>query len=195
MIVTTAMLRDQWKNYGDPAGKISRMKQRGELLQLTRGVYETDPNAPGHCLAGAILGPSYLSFDYALSRYGLLPEAVRVYTSATFSKRKARDLRNAFGQYTYRDVPQEAYPYGIRIEQEGSYVFQIATPEKALCDKLYAMPPVMSQREIRRMLFEDLRIEQGMFDGLDADSLLEISGLYHCNNLKYLMNYLRRDRA
>ena len=61
------MLKDQWKDYGDPAGKISRMKQRGELLQLTRGVYETDPNAPGHCLAGAILGPSYLSFDYALS--------------------------------------------------------------------------------------------------------------------------------
>ena len=92
-------------------------------------------------------------------------------------------------------MPQEAYPYGIRIEQEGAYVFQIATPEKALCDKLYTMPPVMSQREIRRMLFEDLRIDQGMFDGLDADSLLEIGGLYRCNNLKYLMKYMRRNRS
>lgn len=195
MIVTTAMLRDQWKDYGDPAGKISRMKQCGELLQLTRGVYETDPNAPGHCLAGAILGPSYLSFDYALSWYGLIPEAVRVYTSATCSRRKTRELCNAFGVYAYRDVPQEAYPYGIRIEQEKAYVFQIASPEKALCDKLYTMPPVMSQREIRRMLFEDLRIDRGMFDRLDVDSLLEIGGLYHCNNLKYLMNFLRRERA
>ena len=56
------------------------------------------------------------------------------------------------------------------------------------------MPPVMSQREIRRMLFEDLRIDRGMFDKLDADSLLEIGGHYHCNNLKYLMKFLRRDR-
>lgn len=100
-----------------------------------------------------------------------------------------------FGQYTYRDVPPEAYPYGIRIEQDGAYVFQIAAPEKALCDKLYSMPPVMSQREIRRMLFENLRIDPEMFDGLDADSLLEIGGLYRCNNLKYLMKYLRRDRT
>ena len=102
MIVTTAMLRDQWKDYGDPAGKISRLKQHGELLQLTRGVYETDPDAPGHCLAGAIPGPSYLSFDYALSCYGLIPEAVRVYASATFSRRKASEFRSAFGQYAYR---------------------------------------------------------------------------------------------
>ena len=195
MIITTAMLRDQWKNYGDPAGKIYRMKQRGELLQLTRGVYETDPNAPGHCLAGAILGPSYLSFDYALSWYGLIPEAVRVYTSATFSKRKASEFHNAFGQYAYRDVPREAYPCGIRIEQEKAYIFQIATPEKALCDKLYTMPPVMSQREIRRMLFEDLRIDREMFDALDTDGLMEIGELYHCNNLKYLMKFLRRERA
>ena len=195
MIVTTAMLRDQWKEYGDPAGKISRMKQSGELLQLTRGVYETDPNAPGHCLAGAILGPSYLSFDYALSWYGLIPEAVRVYTSATFAKRKAKEFRNAFGLYAYRDVPREAYPYGIRMVREQEYVFQIAAPEKALCDKLYTMPPVTSQREIQRMLFEDLRIDRELFEGLDADGLLQISGLYHCNNLKYLMKLLRRDRA
>ncbi len=92
-------------------------------------------------------------------------------------------------------MPQEAYPYGIRIVQEKAYVFQIAAPEKALCDKLYTMPPVMSQREIQRMLFDDLRIDHGMFDRLETDSLLEIGGLYRCNNLKYLMKFLRRDRA
>ena len=57
------------------------------------------------------------------------------------------------------------------------------------------MPPVMSQQEIQRILFEDLCIDREMFDRLDADSLLEIGGLYHCNNLKYLMKYLRRDPA
>ena len=192
MIVTTAMLRERWKEYGDPAGKISRMEQRGELFRLTRGVYETDPDAPGHCLAGAILGPSYLSFDFALSRYGLIPEAVPVFTSATFARRKVKEYHNAFGQYSYRDVPAEVYPYGIRIEREKGYAFQIASPEKALCDKLYTMPPVMSRREIHAMLFEDLRIDREAFDSLDTAGLLEIAGLYRCSSLRQLMKLLRR---
>ncbi|MCR4719430.1 MAG: hypothetical protein K5768_07360 [Firmicutes bacterium] len=193
MILTTSMLLDQLQRYSDPAGKILRMKREGELLQLTRGIYETDKNAPGYCLAGAIFGPSYLSFDYALSFYGLIPEAVYTFTSATFDKKKVREQENHFGRFTYRDVPPEAYPFGISIKEENGYVFQIATPEKALCDKLYTMPPVTSQKEIERMLFEDLRIDRNEFEKLHTDEILQIGDRYHSNNLKYLMKYLRRN--
>ena len=118
MILTTSMLTEQLKNISDPAGKIMRMKANGELFQLTRGIYETDKNTAGYCLAGAIYAPSYLSFDYALSVYGLIPEAVYTYESATFDKKKAKELENHFGRFAYRDVPQEAYPYGISITEE-----------------------------------------------------------------------------
>ena len=70
MIVSTAMLMDQFSRYSDPAGKILRMKRCGELYPLTRGIYETNGNAPGYCLAGAIFGPSYLSFEYACHSMG-----------------------------------------------------------------------------------------------------------------------------
>ena len=193
MIFTTSMLLDQLKEYGDPAGKIIRMKREGELFQLTRGLYETDKNVSGYCLAGAIFGPSYLSFDYALSVYGLIPEAVYTFTSATFDKKKVREQENHFGRFTYRDVPSEAYPFGIMVKEENGYVYQMATPEKALCDKLYTMPPVTSQKEIERMLFEDLRIDRTEFKKLNADEILQIWDKYHCNNLKYLMKYLRRN--
>ena len=193
MIVTTAMLMDQLRQYGDPAGKIMRMKAGGELLQLTRGIYETDKGAAGYCLAGAIFGPSYLSFEYALSAYGLIPEAVYTFTSATFGKKKAKEVENHFGRFTYRDVPADAYPFGIVVREENGYVYQAATPEKALCDKLYTMPPVTSQKEIESMLFEDLRIDRAEFEKLDADGILQVGGRYHSNNLKYLMKYLRRN--
>lgn len=193
MILTTSMLLDQLQRYSDPAGKILRMKREGELLQLTRGIYETNKNAPGYCLAGAIFGPSYLSFDYALSVYGLIPEAVYTFTSATFDKKKVREQENHFGRFTYRDVPSEAYPFGISIKEENGYVYQMATQEKALCDKLYTMPPVTSQKEIERMLFEDLRIDRMEFEKLRADEILQIGDRYHSNNLKYLMKYLRRN--
>ena len=193
MILTTSMLLDQLKEYGDPAGKIMRMKREGELFQLTRGIYESDKNVSGYCLAGAIFGPSYLSFDYALSVYGLIPEAVYTFTSATFDKKKVREQENHFGRFTYRDVPSEAYPFGIMIKEENGYVYQMATQEKALCDKLYTMPPVTSQKEIERMLFEDLRIDRTEFEKLNADVILQVGDKYHCNNLKYLMKYLRRN--
>ena len=90
-------------------------------------------------------------------------------------------------------MPSEAYPFGIVIKEENEYVYQMATPEKALCDKLYTMPPVMSQKEIERMLFEDLRIDRTEFEKLHVDKILQIGDRYHSNNLKYLLKYLRRN--
>ena len=193
MIVTSSMLVDQFRDYGDPAGKIMRMRKEGKIIPMTRGLYETDPNAPGQCLAGAIYGPSYLSFDYALSVYGLIPEAVYAYTSATFGKKKKKEYVNKFGRYLYRDVPPAVYSMGIVIRDEGGYSYLIASPEKALCDKLYAMPPVTSLKDIELMLFEDLRIDEEEFFKLNAEDILQVGERYHCNNLKYLMKYLNRS--
>ena len=192
MIVTASMLFNQYGDYGDPAGKIMRLRKEGKIIPLTRGLYETDPKAPGQCLAGAIYGPSYLSFDYALSVYGLIPEAVYAYTSATFEKKKKKEYVNQFGRYLYRDVPSEVYPFGIVIREEGGYSYLMATPEKALCDKLYSMSPVASVKDIGLMLFEDLRIDEDGFSRLNAEDILQIGDGYHCNNLKYLMKYLNR---
>ena len=55
------------------------------------------------------------------------------------------------------------------------------------------MPPVTSQREIERMLFEDLRIGSEEFEKLNTDGILQIGDRYRSNNLKYLMKYLRRN--
>ena len=192
MIFTSSMLVEQLREYSDPFGKIKRMKNSGSLFQLTRGLYETDPKVPGYCLAGAIYGPSYLSFDYALATYGLIPEAVYTFTSATFEKKKAKEYENHYGRFSYRDVPSDAYPFGIVIKEENGYVYRIATPEKAFCDKLYIMPPVMSQKELANLLFDSLRIDQTEFEKLNTDDILEIAPKYCCNNLKYLMKYLER---
>ena len=47
MILTTQMLIDRFRNYGDPAGKIRRMVSAGEIIPVTRGIYETDGSLPG----------------------------------------------------------------------------------------------------------------------------------------------------
>lgn len=186
MILTTAMLTEQLIQYRDPAGKILRLTREKKLFPLCRGIYETDPAVPGYCLAPVLYGPSYISFDYALAQYGLIPEAVYTYTSATVGKKKEKRYENDFGVFTYRDVPADVYPLGVTVREENGYVYRIATPEKALCDKLYTLPPVHSLKELRRLLFEDLRIDEQEFAKLAKHELRLLCGGYHANNLKCL---------
>lgn len=187
MILTFDSLALQFKDYTDVKGKIRREVQSGRLTQITRGLYETDARADGKYLAGAIYGPSYLSFDYVLSMCSLIPEAIfRTYTSATFSKGKAKQYDNAFGVFTYRDVPAAVYHFGVEIREENGYSYQIATPEKALCDKLYTISPVGSVKAIRALLFEDLRVDESDFWQLNLEDIKQLALLYKSTNHKYL---------
>ncbi|MGO3170682.1 MAG: type IV toxin-antitoxin system AbiEi family antitoxin domain-containing protein [Bavariicoccus seileri] len=192
MIKTTAMLFDELEEYRSPANKISRMVDNGNLIPIVRGLYETNKNVSGYLLASSIYGPSYLSFDFALSYHHLIPEAVYTFTSATFLKKKKKQFQTPFGVYTYQDVPQSAYPVGILIKNEGNYSYLIAEPEKALCDKLYSVPPVVSQKELRDLLFDDLRLDPTKFGNLNKQKLVSYCGLYHATNLKIFIKLLRR---
>ena len=191
MIISVDALTQRFQNYTDVKGKIRREVQRGMLVQVARGLYETDPRADGKYLAGDIYGPSYLSFDYALSVYALIPEMVyNTYTSATYCKEKIKRYENAFGIFLYRDVPATVYPLGIELKAENGYSYQIATPEKALCDKLYTLSPVYSVKALKELLFEDLRIDADAFHALRRNDILQLAPLYRATNLKLLAKLL-----
>ena len=97
-----------------------------------------------------------------------------------------------FGTYLYRDIPTKAYPFGINIIEENGYIFQIAKPEKALCDKLYILPVVKNMTELEQLLFNDLRIDKTEFSQLKVFDILELSKLYHSTNVKLLYKYMNR---
>ena len=90
MIKTYNTLLKELQDYKAPNNKISRMVRNGIITPIIKGLYETNENTPGYLLANIIYGPSYLSFDFALSYYGLIPEAVYTFTSATFEKKKEK---------------------------------------------------------------------------------------------------------
>jgi len=187
MILSTQMLIEKYNNYIDPKGKISREVNKQNLFKITKGKYETNRNVEPKYLSSYIYGPSYLSFEYALSFYGLIPEAVYVYTSATFNKRKTKVYTNILGTYSYQDVPIKAYPYGIIYKSENNYSYQIATPEKALCDQLYKVSPVKSVKRLKVLLFNDLRIYEDEFNKLNKKELLQLAALYNSTNLNLLI--------
>lgn len=191
MIVTVQQLKEKYKDYSNPLTKINREIKNGNLFPLIRGLYETDPNVDGVKLAQFIYGPSYVSFEYALNYHGLIPEAVyNTYTCATFNKRKAKTYKNRFGTYTYRDVPKCVFSLGVQAMQGGGYTYLMASPEKALCDKLYTLPPIKSIKVLRHMLFENLRIDEQRFQELNKADILKIAPLYRCTNLNLLEKLL-----
>ena len=191
MLKTYNMLLEEYRDYSDADNKISRLVKSKKLFKLTKGLYETERDTPGYALAGAIYGPSYLSFDYALSFYGLIPETVFTYTSATFEKGRSKRYINDFGCFTYRDVPSNAFPYEIRLLKEHDYIVRIASPEKAICDKLYSLSPVSNKTELSKLLFDDLRIDEAEFEKLNKQLLRDLCDCYKSTNLKMLKKVLR----
>lgn len=193
MIVTNNIVKSNLLGFSNKDTKLSREVKNGKLIKIKRGLYETDSNTPGYLLAGSIYGPSYLSFDYALSYYGLIPERVYNYTSATYNKKKKKLYNNHFGVFLFRDVPSEVYPLEVKLIEEGTYFYQIATKEKALCDKLYTLSPLKNFNELENMLFEDLRIDEDEFKKLDYKKVANLAQFYHSTNVELLARFMKRN--
>lgn len=193
MIITNKLAKFNLIDYSNKNNKISRDIKDGKLFKIITGLYETNPNTPGYLLAGSIYGPSYISFEYALSFYGLIPERVTTITCACFDKKKKKQYNTDFGVFTYRDIPVLVYPEEIILKEENNYSYQIATPEKALCDKLYTLAPLSNYSNLENMLFNDLRIDEDEFKKLDTNKIAKLSELYHSTNIDLLARYMRRN--
>lgn len=119
--------------------QFSRWVNSGKLVQLRRGVYVLPEHYRGDqsCVfyaANVLKKPSYISLEKALEFYGLIPEAVKVFTSVT-SKRAAH-FRNDIGDFDYRHIRVELFWGYHSIKLDGQDVF-VASPEKALLDFIY----------------------------------------------------------
>lgn len=147
-IVDSLRMKALLGSTSDKRGKIARMIGSGELISLRRGLYATRRDLNPLCLAASVYGPSYISFETALSYHGLIPEAVYEITSATL--RRPAEFRNPFGRFRYRRVPEKVYPIGIERIVETGIPFLIASSTKALCDRIALEPRMRSMSDVRR---------------------------------------------
>lgn len=129
----------------DLASQLSRWVASGRLVRLRRGLYVVaDPYASRRPhpfeIANALVGPSYVSMEYALSWYGIAPEAVFTVTSVTTGRTGVHET--PFGRFAYRHVhPSFLWGYDLVATAPGPDALQphayVARPEKALLDLLY----------------------------------------------------------
>ena len=153
-------------------------------------MYETDKDANPFSIANAILTPSYISFETALSYYGLIPERVCIIKSASFKKDKKKEYKNSFGLFLYQDINKNAFPYDINEIEVDDRKVLIASPEKALLDLLSVISPRNNKKELLDLLFEDLRIDEVVFDELDKKKIIMLCDLYSSKTLQIFKKYL-----
>jgi predicted transcriptional regulator of viral defense system len=148
--------------------KIVQLKNKGILTALKSGLYLYSPVynealVSKEIIANLLLGPSYISFDYALWYHGVIPESVQTIQSATIKRSKS--YNTPFGVFSYRQIKKELYNIALEIHNTQSGNFIIASKEKALCDKVYYTKDIhiRSKSVMLEFLEDDLRLDLDEF--------------------------------
>jgi predicted transcriptional regulator of viral defense system len=109
--------------------------KNGLFLRLKQGIYTLKTDIPSEEeIANALYKPSYISFEYALAYYNLIPEMVYAITSATTKPTRLFDVSGK--AFSYQTIKKEAFT-GYSLKKIEGKNFLIAEKEKALVDYLY----------------------------------------------------------
>lgn len=192
-------LMAQMRHQSHPRRKLKELQDKELLIRLKKGFYILSPDLIGQehspeIAANLLYGPSYLSLEFALSFYHLIPERVNHFTSVTSQKNKT--FVTPIGHFKYHHLSKSLYSLGVTqkmIQLNRSYL--IATPEKALMD-MFSINFKNSSRpqkeDIRTVLEEDLRIDLTEFRKILNKELLKTMQPYYQGRRwnKLVINYL-----
>ncbi|MFH1416311.1 MAG: hypothetical protein ABIH89_09545 [Elusimicrobiota bacterium] len=180
--------------YGNPLNlrrQVREWVKKGYLLPLKKGLYvfseEYRKIKPSKkFIANFMVAPSYVSLEYTLGFYNLIPEKVEVITSVT--TKKTNVFKNYFGRFEYRSLKESLFS-GFKKEKENDQEFFIAVPEKALADYFYFNPQLQGNfSEFDAIRLQNLEI-------LDFKVLNSYKSAYNSrvkNNLTELIRYAER---
>jgi predicted transcriptional regulator of viral defense system len=142
--------------------------------KLRNGLYALSSHLPSELeVANRLYKPSYVSFEYALSYYHIIPETVFTITSAT--TKPTREFQALGNIYHYYKIKRELY-FGYEPKIVNGVTVFIATPEKAFVDYMYFVS--LKKKSLNERL---------SLDNLDIDSTFEYLKIFDKKNLTNLV--------
>jgi predicted transcriptional regulator of viral defense system len=181
-IFSTIHLVNFGENIQTLRNQLTFWQKKGLVVKLKKGLYvlnkddrKINPSKP--FIANQLLSPSYVSLQYALYFYGLIPETVKDLTSVT--TRKTATFDNEFGRFVYHHIKLTCFCGFVEEKDENNLPFFIAEKEKALVDFFYLNLGDLSY-DIE--IFEDsYRIRKDT--EIDKDRLIHFAGLFKVKKL------------
>ena len=182
-----------------PRAKVTSLLRQGVIIRVKKGLYvfgDSYRNRPfsRELLANWIYGPSYLSLDYALSFHHLVPERVPVATSVT--PKRPKRFSTPLGEFHYRQTRAAGFSIGMDRVESGEVAFLIARPERALADKLRDLRggACRTQRDVARLLFDDLRIDRSRFRELHLSLLERLGDILGSQRVRLAAAVLKKEK-
>lgn len=179
-------LMAQLLHLSHPRRKLKELQNKGFLIRLKKGFYVLSSELIGkeyspQIVANLLYGPSYLSLEYALSYYHLIPERVEHFTSVTTQKNKT--FNTQLGNFTYQHISLSLCPLGVTLQRTSDdRTFLIASAEKALMDVFtlrFENSTLPKKEDIESAITEDLRIDLiELKKQLNKESLIEMKEHY-----------------
>lgn len=158
---------------------LHRLTASGILERIRRGYYRVSTRpADEAALANVLYRPSYLSFESALARHGILSQIPYTMTFAT--TRRSKRMTIGGREAEFRQIKKDLF-FGYRLEG-GLYV---AEPEKALLDEFYMM-----KRGRAAVALDELDV-----DALSKGRLREFASRFPKEIDEAITGYLRRKKT
>jgi len=186
------------QGYSKPRDRVTKWLKTGAITRVKKGLYvfgEKYRRGPIclSSLANLIYGPSYISKEYALSFYGLIPERVDLVTSMTTQKTKI--FSTPIGNFSYTHLNLTKYTPGICLKEiDELHVCLIASPEKAMADLIASQKSIASQEELLEHLLENLRVDEEGLYKLNLPHLKIIAAAYQNKRVTWLYEIVGRQK-
>lgn len=169
-VIETHMLLDRAADTAKLSVQLSRWTKTGRLIKIKKGMYllsGTYRHKPVQFdyLSTLVYRPSYISLEYALADYGLIPEAVPNVTLVT-TRRPIR-MKVEGRVLIYRHVKRSLF-WGYEARGERNFEVFYAEPEKALLDYFWLTHGVISDVFLDEMRLQNVEV-------LDTKKLLAYS--------------------
>jgi hypothetical protein len=169
------VLYSLYSDLKQPKDKVSELERKGLIIRIKRDLYVVSQKVHNQeisreLVANHLYSPSYVSLETALARYGLIPE--RVYSVRSVCTKMHKNYDTPLGNFEFIKVSEKYFPLGIRQEIiENKYAFLIASPEKALCDKIICSQNIRIQSvgAMQTFLEDDLRIDFSAVEHWDTE--------------------------
>lgn len=188
------LLMNCLKGYSKPRDRVTRWLKSGAITRVKKGLYvfgEKYRRGPIclSSLANLIYGPSYISKEYALAFYGLIPERVELITCMTTQKTKT--FITPVGNFSYAHLDLKKYTPGICLKEiDEAHFCLIASPEKALADLIATQKSIASPEELREHLTENMRIDFEALRTLHRQHLKTIAAAYQNKVVTWLYDII-----
>jgi len=114
---------------------LEKQTKSGFLIRLKKGLYGLKTDMPTEEeIANQLYQPSYISLEYALAFYGLIPEMLYTVTSVTTKTTRSFNVNSI--DFMYRSVKKEFF-VGYSLVNKNNSSFLMADKEKAYLDYCY----------------------------------------------------------